>query len=111
MAEADIISALVNLSGTSVLVYILWKLLDKVLDRQAKDSQRMYEALFDIVKENTAAMTTVAVATVVNTDVMNKVKEVINDLPQFVLRVDKRLQYGQDKFDEHGKRLDRLEET
>jgi len=110
MAEETIITTLVNLSGTGIMVYILWRLLDKVLDRQATESQQLFEALFGLVKENTAAMATNAAATATNTDVMGKVERAVIDLPDFVERVIERLSRGESESANHEQRLEVLED-
>ena len=96
MADSDIITALVNLGGTGVLVYILWRLLEKVLERQSKDNERILDALLGVVQANTTAMA--------------KVEKALNGLPAFVLQVDRRLQSGSDLFTKHEERIHELEQ-
>ena len=110
MVEETVVGALLNLGGTGVLVYVLWRLLDKVLDRQAQDSKLMFEALFGIVKDNTVAMTTNAERTATNTEVMGKVERAVIDLPDFVERVVERLSRGETESANHEQRLGVLEE-
>jgi len=96
MAESDIITALVNLGGTGVLVYVLWRLLEKVLERQGHDNERIIDALLGVVQANTAAMA--------------KVERAIDGLPAFVQQVDARLQQGNNKLADHEQRIYELEQ-
>ena len=110
MAEETIITTLVNLGGTGIMVYILWRLLDKVLDRQATESQQIFEVLFGVVKENTAAMATNAERTATNTDVMIRVEKAVVDMPGFVEDVVQRLSRGERESANHETRIMGLED-
>ena len=102
MAEETIVSALVNLGGTGVMVWVLWRLLEKVLERQAEDHKQMIEVLVDTLKDTAAAMQASAVAS-------SRVEKVLDGFPQFIQQVDARLQAGQARFAEMGERVEQGE--
>jgi len=98
MAEETIAAALLNLGGTGVMVYVLWRLLEKVLERQAADSSRMIDVLVAALKDSAAAIRDNAVAS-------SRVEKALDGFPQFIQQVDARLAAGQVKFQEMNVRV------
>ena len=104
MAEETIAAAILNLGGTGVMVYVLWRLLEKVLERQAEDHERMIEILIVALKESATAMQANAVAS-------SRVEKALDGFPQFVQQVDARLQAGQARFAEMDSRVGQGEDA
>lgn len=91
MTESAIIQALVNLGGTGIMVYILWRLLERVLD-----------LLIGVLKENAAAMQANAIA-------LTRVEKAIDALPSFMAEVLSRLSQGETESANHERRIEGLE--
>ena len=87
MTESAVIQALVNLGGTGIMVYILWRLLERVLD-----------LLIGVLKENAAAMQANAI-----------VEKAIDALPSFMAEVLSRLSQGETESANHERRIEGLE--
>jgi len=116
MAEETVISALLNLGGTGVMVYILWRLLEKVLERQAADNGRMIDVLVAALKDSATAIRDNAVAS-------SRVEKALDGFPQFIQEVGARLQadqtqlaemdsrvaYGEEESANHERRLREIE--
>ena len=91
--EGQIITALVNLGGTGVMVYILWRLLERILD-----------LLIGVLKENAAAMQANAIA-------MSRVEKAVDSLPAFMADVLGRLNRGDAESANHEVRVSGLEDA
>ena len=62
MTEDSILTALASVGGTGIFAWILYRLLEKVLERQAIESTKLFDVLLAALQANTVAMTRVEVA-------------------------------------------------